>query len=90
MQHLNRLRQVRDSVIAIMHTVPDLYLIRSDMNEPTSGIRIALDEDKAATMGIINEDLEQASRIALWRRLAGGLHLGRQLRAKDSDEERQD
>lgn len=69
---LNRLRQVRDSVIAIMHTVPDLYLIRSDMNEPTSGIRIALDEDKAATMGIINEDLEQA--LAL--RYGDGLQVG--------------
>lgn len=57
---MDRLRQVKDSVIAIMHTVPDLYLIRSDMAEPTSGIRIALDEDKAATMGITNEDLEQA------------------------------
>ncbi len=57
---MDRLRQVKDSVIAIMHTVPDLYLIRSDMAEPTSGICIALDEDKAATMGITNEDLEQA------------------------------
>lgn len=57
---MDRLRQVKDSVIAIMHTVPDLYLIRSDMAESTAGIRIALDEDKAATMGITNEDLEQA------------------------------
>lgn len=48
---MDRLRQVKDSVIAIMHTVPDLYLIRSDMAEPTSGIRIALDEDKAANDG---------------------------------------
>ena len=57
------LRKATDLVTSLMHTIPDLYLIRSDFAEPTPGIRLVLDEDKAAAANITNEEIEQTLAV---------------------------
>ena len=55
-----------------MHTVDDLYLIRSDMKEPTLGVHISLDEEQTARLGVTNRDLEET----LMMRYGSGMEIG--------------
>ena len=69
---LEKLRRAKDTVIALMHTVDDLYLIRSDMKEPTLGVHISLNEEQVARLGVTNRDLEET----LMMRYGSGMEIG--------------
>lgn len=47
-----------DKVIALMHTMPELQLVRTNFFEPQATTTIRLREDEAARLGITNAQLE--------------------------------
>ncbi len=62
----DRLRQVADSVLVLMRQNPDLWLVRTDLEEPLMTTQVTLDEDRATRLGLNNTSLELtlASRYA--------------------------
>lgn len=67
-----QLSKATDSVICVMHTMKDLFLIRSDMAEPTPGVRISLDENNVSHLGVTNQNLEET----LMMRYGEGMNVG--------------
>ena len=55
---LSLLAQAADTVSAIMRRMPQLSLVRSNMLEPLSTVRIKIDDEKASRLGITNETVE--------------------------------
>lgn len=70
--NLDQLRTVADSVALLMRQMPDLTLVRTDLNEPLVGIKVNLKEDESARLGISNLGIEKA----LAMRYASGIPLG--------------
>ena len=60
-----------DKVEAVMHTVPELRLIRTNFNEPQATTTIRLKEEEAARLGITNAALE----MTLGMRYGSGVSL---------------
>lgn len=56
--NLEQLAQYSDSLVGIMRQMPELMLVRSNMQEPLSTTRIKLDDEKASRLGITNEAVE--------------------------------
>ena len=52
------LRAVTDSLTGMLRSMPDLRLVRNDMNEPLLTTRVNLDPEKASRLGITNLDTE--------------------------------
>ncbi len=52
------LRAVTDSLTGVLRSMPDLRLVRNDMNEPLLTTRVNLDPEKASRLGITNLDTE--------------------------------
>lgn len=52
------LRAVTDSLTGVLRSMPDLRLVRNDMNEPLLTTRVSLDPEKASRLGITNLDTE--------------------------------
>ncbi len=56
--NLDSLRKAQEKVTILMRENPDLWLVRSDMNEPLMTTIVDLDEQKADRIGINNTSLE--------------------------------
>lgn len=52
------LQQEGERVAALLRTLPELNLVRTNFNEPLAATRITLDEDQSTRMGISNAALE--------------------------------
>ncbi len=57
---LNALRQAADTLTAVLRTIPELQLVRNDMNEPLRTTEITLNEETASRLLITNADVELA------------------------------
>lgn len=57
-QDMNLLKREADSIVAILRAMPDLYLVRTDFNQPLAATRVTLDEDAASRLGVTNTGLE--------------------------------
>ncbi|MEG1729227.1 MAG: efflux RND transporter permease subunit [Bacteroidaceae bacterium] len=55
---LSTLKQQARQVVAIMRSMPQLNLVRTNFNEPLAATRIELDEDESIRLGITNAALE--------------------------------
>lgn len=71
-ENLHELISVADSVIGIMQSMPELNLIRTNLNEPLFATRVTLNEDAANRLGVTNASLE--SILAM--RYTGGVPVG--------------
>lgn len=69
---LNRMQTVADSVASILRQMPQLTMVRIDLNEPLAGVMVNLKEDEASRLGITNYGVEQA----LAMHYSGGVPLG--------------
>lgn len=70
---LTTLRHTADSLTAILRTMPELQLVRSDLNEPLRATEITLREDAASRVLITNSDVEMAMAL---RYNSDGIPLG--------------
>lgn len=70
---MTTLRRTADSLTAILRTMPDLQLVRNDLNEPLRATEITLNEDAANRMLITNSDVELAMAL---RYNSDGIPLG--------------
>ncbi|MDO4160847.1 MAG: efflux RND transporter permease subunit [Prevotellaceae bacterium] len=66
------MKRAADEVMRVMRSMPELTLVRSDLNEPQSAVRINLREDDATRLGISNLSLE----AALATRYSAGFPIG--------------
>lgn len=71
-ENLNDLMTAADSVSAIMHSIPELNLIRTNLNEPLSATRVTLNEDAANRLGVTNASLESALAMRYGRGIPVG------------------
>lgn len=55
---LGLLQKEAERVTALLRTLPELNLVRTNFNEPLAATRITLDEDQSTRMGISNAALE--------------------------------
>jgi len=55
---LNILKREANKIETILRSMPELYLVRSNYNDPQTTLRIDLDEDKSTRLGISNGMLE--------------------------------
>ncbi len=62
----DHLRQVAEQVLVLMRQNPNLWLVRTDMEEPLMTTQVTLHEDRATRLGLNNTSLELtlASRYA--------------------------
>lgn len=61
-----------EKIISLLSSVPELNLIRTDLNEPIASTRITLNEDQSTRMGITNMDIE----TTLAMRYGSGINIG--------------
>lgn len=66
------LQQEGERVTALLRTLPELNLVRTNFNEPLAATRITLDEDQSTRLGISNAALE--GTLAL--RYGSGMQVG--------------
>ena len=52
------LKQVSDTVLKEMRMMPELYLVRTSLNEPQVSAEITLDQNRANMMGVSNTSVE--------------------------------
>lgn len=71
-ENFEDLKATANEVMAIMRTLPELTLVRSDLTEPISGVKVDIREDDAMRLGITNLGME----AALAMRYTGGIPLG--------------
>lgn len=69
---LGLLQKEAERVMALLRTLPELNLVRTNFNEPLAATRITLDEDQSTRMGISNAALE----TALAMRYGSGIPVG--------------
>ncbi len=69
---LSPLKAEARKIASILRSVPELELVRTDLNEPLAGVQIKLDEDESTRLGITNAML--ASTLAT--RYGDGIPLG--------------
>ena len=69
---LSALQREADSIVALLRTLPELNLVRTNFNEPLAATRITLDEEQSTRMGLTNIDVE--TTLAL--RYGSGLAVG--------------
>lgn len=69
---LGLLQKEAERVMALLRTLPELNLVRTNFNEPLAATRITLDEDQSTRMGISNAALE----TALVMRYGSGIPVG--------------
>lgn len=69
---LGLLQKEAERVMALLRTLPELNLVRTNFNEPLAATRITLDEDQSTRMGISNAALE----TALAMRYGSGITVG--------------
>lgn len=58
--NLDMMHTVADSVATILRQMPQLTMVRIDLNEPLAGVMVNLKEDEASRLGITNYGVEQA------------------------------
>ena len=66
------LQKEAERVTALLRTLPELNLVRTNLNEPLAATRITLDEDQSTRMGISNAALE----TTLAMRYGSGIPVG--------------
>lgn len=71
-EDMGQLKTAAEEVAAMLREMPELYLVRTDLNEPLEGVKATLDEDASMRLGVTNAMLE--SSLAL--RYGKGLALG--------------
>lgn len=69
---LSLLQKEAERVTALLRTLPELNLVRTNFNEPLAATRITLDENQSTRMGISNAALE----TALAMRYGSGIPVG--------------
>lgn len=69
---LGLLQKEAERVTALLRTLPELNLVRTNFNEPLAATRITLDEDQSTRMGISNAALE----TTLAMRYGNGIPVG--------------
>lgn len=69
---LGLLQKEAERVMALLRTLPELNLVRTNFNGPLAATRITLDEDQSTRMGISNAALE----TALAMRYGSGIPVG--------------
>lgn len=70
--NLALLQKEAERVTALLRTLPELNLVRTNLNEPLAATRITLDEDQSTRMGISNAALE----TTLAMRYGNGIPVG--------------
>lgn len=71
-ENLNELIAGADSVIRIMNSMPELNLIRTNLNEPLPATRVTLNEDAANRLGVTNASLESTLAMRYGRGIPVG------------------
>lgn len=56
--NLELLQKEAERVTALLRTIPELNLVRTNFNEPLAAMRVTLDEEQSTRMGINNAGLE--------------------------------
>ena len=69
---LTLLQKEAEQVTALLRTMPELNLVRTNLNEPLAATRITLDEDQSTRMGLSNAALE----TTLAMRYGSGIPVG--------------
>ena len=71
-EDLSALKLASDTVMSILRSMPDLFLVRNNFNEPLATTRITLDEDESTRLGITNAMLEMTMAM----RYSSGVPVG--------------
>lgn len=69
---LGLIKRQADSVAALLRQMPELYLVRTDLNESLAGECLVLREDEASRLGVSNLMLELTSAL----RYSAGVSVG--------------